>query len=178
MICTIGRCYVITDCFRFPRRRLCLRRSANQRRRLGLSWVHSGPDLDGGVSLNWSYIPNRSQSCSGHEDLSLSVAILGSPVLKILNGIFPCSKVCEEQRCEDDVFPLAMNYVDRFLGMRETSRTQLQLLGSACMLVASKVKETIPLTAQKLVIYTDHSITHQELLVSSDLQFSIFCCVT
>lgn len=93
--------------------------------------------------------------------------------VKILNELFPCSKVCEEQRCEDDVFPLAMNYLDRFLGMREISRTQLQLLGSACMLVASKVKETIPLTAQKLVIYTDHSITHQELLVSLSLSLSL-----
>ncbi|XP_039253498.1 G1/S-specific cyclin-D2-like [Styela clava] len=73
-------------------------------------------------------------------------------------------EVCEEQRCEDDVFPLSMNYLDRFLGMRAISRTQLQLLGASCMLIASKVKETIPLTAQKLVIYTDHSITHQELL--------------
>lgn len=73
-------------------------------------------------------------------------------------------EVCEEQRCEDDVFPLSMNYLDRFLGMKAISRTQLQLLGASCMLIASKVKETIPLTAQKLVIYTDHSITHQELL--------------
>lgn len=73
-------------------------------------------------------------------------------------------EVCEEQRCEDDVFPLSMNFLDRFLSMRAISRTQLQLLGASCMLIASKVKETIPLTAQKLVIYTDHSITHQELL--------------
>ena len=48
-------------------------------------------------------------------------------------------QVCEEQRCEDDVFPLSMNYLDRYLSVREIHRTQLQSLGSACMLLASKV---------------------------------------
>ena len=36
------------------------------------------------------------------------------------------------------------------------------------MFVASKLKETAPLTAEKLVIYTDSSITLEELLVSND----------
>ena len=49
-------------------------------------------------------------------------------------------QVCEEQRCEDDVFPLSMNYLDRYLSVREIHRTQLQSLGSACMLLASKVR--------------------------------------
>ncbi|CAK8686365.1 G1/S-specific cyclin-D1-like [Clavelina lepadiformis] len=73
-------------------------------------------------------------------------------------------QVCEEQRCEKDVFPLAMNYLDRYLSVCPVSRTQLQPLGSACMLLASKVKETLPLTTEKLVIYTDYSVRQDELL--------------
>jgi len=72
--------------------------------------------------------------------------------------------VTDEQRCEDDVFPLAVNIFDRFLSVANIQKTQLQLLGSACMLLASKLKETIPLPAEKLVVYTDNSITLEELL--------------
>ncbi|XP_029351292.1 G1/S-specific cyclin-D2b isoform X1 [Echeneis naucrates] len=72
--------------------------------------------------------------------------------------------VCEEEKCNEDVFPLAINYLDRFLAMMSTTKSYLQLLGSVCMFLSSKLKDSRPLSAEKLCMYTDNSITTRELL--------------
>lgn len=69
-----------------------------------------------------------------------------------------------------------MNYLDRFLSVEPTRKSRLQLLGATCMFLASKMKETVPLTAEKLCIYTDNSVQPGELLVIKFLQ--TWCCVT
>ncbi|KAA0720745.1 G1/S-specific cyclin-D2 [Triplophysa tibetana] len=73
-------------------------------------------------------------------------------------------EVCEEEKCDEDVFPLAMNYLDRFLAAVPTRKCYLQLLGAVCLLLASKLKACQPLSTKKLCIYTDNSITCQQLL--------------
>ena len=73
-------------------------------------------------------------------------------------------EVFEEQHCEEDVFPTAVNLLDRFLSVVVITKYRLQLLGTCCMLLASKLKETYPLIADKLVIYTNNSIALEELL--------------
>ena len=72
------------------------------------------------------------------------------------------------------MFPLAVIYLDRFLSVVNIKKTQLQLLGSVCLFLASKLKETIPLTAEKLVIYTDNSISLEELMVSFEFRSAAF----
>lgn len=81
--------------------------------------------------------------------------------------------MCEEQQCEEEVFSLALSFLDRFLSLTtQVKRTRLQLLATACLFIASKLKETYPLSAEKLVIYTDYSITVQELTVSPQAIFT------
>ena len=74
-------------------------------------------------------------------------------------------QVCTEQNTEEEVFPLAMNYLDRFLCVQNIHRTRLQCLGAACMFLASKLKENYHISAEQLVMYTDNSITISELRV-------------
>lgn len=82
--------------------------------------------------------------------------------------------MCEEQQCEEDVFVMAINFLDRFLALTpDVKRNRLQLLATACIFIASKLKETYPLPADKLVIYTDYSITTQELLVRTGYSYSM-----
>ena len=73
--------------------------------------------------------------------------------------------VCENQKCDEGVFVLSMNIMDRFLCVQEISKRHLQLLGSACMFIASKIRCSTCLNAETLVIYTDRSISIDELLV-------------
>ncbi|GBP77820.1 hypothetical protein EVAR_51866_1 [Eumeta japonica] len=72
-------------------------------------------------------------------------------------------KVCEEQRCEEQVFPLAVSYLDRFLSQRSISRQQLQLLAVTAMLVASKFRQCNLLPIDLLCAYTDHSVQPHEV---------------
>ena len=74
-------------------------------------------------------------------------------------------EVCEEQQCQPEVFSLAVDYLDRFLSAVAIKKSQFQLLGCVCMFLASKFKETAPLPAENLVIYTDNSVTTQEIMV-------------
>lgn len=75
-------------------------------------------------------------------------------------------QVCEEEKCQEEVFPLAMNIMDRFLSVVRIRKNQLQLLGAVCLFLASKLRQTRPLEAEKLVLYTDFSVNAEEIVVS------------
>ena len=60
-----------------------------------------------------------------------------------------------------------MNYLDRFLSACPISRSQLQLLGGVCLLVAWKVREHDPLPAAKLVEYSDNNLNVTDIMVSN-----------
>ncbi|QQP39480.1 G1/Sspecific cyclinD2like, partial [Caligus rogercresseyi] len=61
------------------------------------------------------------------------------------------------------VFCLAMNYMDRFLSRVPVDKSKLQLVGAVCLLVASKFRETRPILGERLIFYTDFSITSEEI---------------
>lgn len=74
-------------------------------------------------------------------------------------------ELCDEQRAEEQVFPLAINFMDRFLCVVNIARQQLQLLGATCLLVASKIRQCFSLPVDLLCAYTDSTITPEQVKV-------------
>jgi len=72
-------------------------------------------------------------------------------------------EVCQELCCQPEVFCLAMSLMDRFLARCRILKGQLQLLGAVCLFLASKFKETAPIPSEKLVMYTDFSVSLEEI---------------
>jgi len=87
-------------------------------------------------------------------------------------------EICEAEQCQPEVFCLAMNYLDRFLSLCKIAQSQLQLLASVCLLVAWKVRQHRPLSATKLVEYSDFNldvlnIMEWEVLLLSKLDWDM-----
>lgn len=76
--------------------------------------------------------------------------------------------MCEERNCQEEVFLLALNYMDRYLATTNVRKTHLQALAAACLLMASKLREPScrGLPAEILVFYTDNSVSKRDLIVS------------
>ncbi|XP_022659383.1 G1/S-specific cyclin-D2-like [Varroa jacobsoni] len=73
-------------------------------------------------------------------------------------------EVSDTELCRAEVFPHAMHLLDRFLSKKMVQKNHLQLLGTVCLLLASKMRLTRPLTVEKLRMYTDYSVNCQEIL--------------
>ena len=82
-------------------------------------------------------------------------------------------EVIQEQNSQPEVFCLAINVLDRFLSQTQIQRQQLQLLGAVCILIASKIREPCPIPGKSLIIYTDYSITAEELKVITNFNFLV-----
>ena len=74
-------------------------------------------------------------------------------------------EVTDDQKCHPEVFGLAVNYLDRILSRLPIEKSQFQLVACVCIFLASKFKENQPLCAEKLVIYTDFSVSVQLITV-------------
>jgi hypothetical protein len=74
--------------------------------------------------------------------------------------------VCVDQRCQVNVFLLATNIMDRFLGTIALRKNQFQLLGAASIFLASKMIEPTPISATTLVKCTADTYDREELLTN------------
>lgn len=75
-------------------------------------------------------------------------------------------QVCEEQKCDEAVFPLAVGILDQFLAVCNIKKEQLQMVACVCLLLASKSRQCNHFSLELLSWYTDNSVPIQSLRVS------------
>ena len=78
-------------------------------------------------------------------------------------------EVADEYQLLPDTLFAAVNYVDRCLEKVNVSRRSLQLLGCACMLLATKHEETCTHLVEDFVDISDNTYTKDEIVVSGHL---------
>ena len=77
--------------------------------------------------------------------------------------------VSNELKLEKETYEIAINILDRMLSLINFKRDQFQLLASAALLIAGKLKETFCILPQKLIVYTADSITFEALVQMESL---------
>ena len=72
-------------------------------------------------------------------------------------------EVAEEYKLLPQTLYLTINYIDRFLSVMSVLRGKLQLVGTACMLVASKFEEIYPPEVTEFVYITDDTYSAKQV---------------
>ncbi|CAI9786621.1 unnamed protein product [Fraxinus pennsylvanica] len=73
-------------------------------------------------------------------------------------------EVAEEYRLIPDTLYLTVNYIDRYLSGNVMDRQKLQLLGVACMMIASKYEEICAPQVEEFCYITDNTYFKDEVL--------------
>ncbi|XP_076951111.1 cyclin-A1-1-like [Bidens hawaiensis] len=73
-------------------------------------------------------------------------------------------EVAEEYRLVPDTLYLTINYIDRYLSGNIMDRQRLQLLGVACMMIASKYEEICAPQVEEFCYITDNTYFKDEVL--------------
>nr|XP_016472550.1 PREDICTED: cyclin-A1-4-like isoform X1 [Nicotiana tabacum] len=73
-------------------------------------------------------------------------------------------EVAEEYRLVPDTLYLTVNYIDRYLSGNLMDRQRLQLLGVACMMIASKYEEICAPQVEEFCYITDNTYFKEEVL--------------
>ena len=90
-------------------------------------------------------------------------------------------EVAEEYNLRQVTLFTSVNYIDRCLALFQVTRHQLQLLGCACMLIASKYEEIYAPCVDEFVYISDNTYSHEQVLrmeskVLGYLKFRLTVC--
>lgn len=78
-------------------------------------------------------------------------------------------EVCDHRGAPTEVLAHTILLIDRFMSHSKTDKREYQLVGASCLLISTKLKETVPVSVEDLVQYSDFSITKDDICVSNCL---------
>ena len=78
-------------------------------------------------------------------------------------------EVAEEYKLSLQTLYLTINYIDRVLSVMSVLRGKLQLVGTACMLIAAKFEEIYPPDISDFVYITDDTYNAKQVCASNCL---------
>jgi len=78
-------------------------------------------------------------------------------------------EVAEEYKLCADTLYLSVNYIDRFLSIHPVQRGNLQLVGIACMWIASKYEEIYPPNVNDFCYITDNTYSKEQMVDMEEL---------
>ncbi|KAI9191844.1 hypothetical protein LWI28_014398 [Acer negundo] len=96
--------------------------------------------------------------------LSEESNMFDSDCVKPLLSFIKDLQVSEEYNLVPDTLYLTVNLIDRFLSQNYIEKQRLQLLGVACMLIASKYEEICAPRIEEFCFITDNTYTRGEVL--------------
>lgn len=64
-------------------------------------------------------------------------------------------------KMKEETLFLAINFIDRYCSLRQVPRTEYQLVGVSCMLLAAKYEEIYPPFVKDFVYITDNAYTSE-----------------
>lgn len=74
-------------------------------------------------------------------------------------------EVCEVYRLHRETFYLAVDFIDRFLGVSPSvPKNRLQLIGVTCLFIGAKIEEIYPPKLQEFAYVTDGACSEEEIL--------------
>ena len=85
-------------------------------------------------------------------------------------------EVAEEYKLLPQTLYLTINYIDRFLSVMSVLRGKLQLVGTACMLVAAKYEEIYPPDVSDFVFITDDTYTTKQVQHLASANITLLSC--
>ena len=116
--------------------------------------------VDANDWLEFLYFLEKEKSPMRHQCLSIQ-PVVNSQKLLILFDWFV--DVCDEYHCRDLVLFHAHQLTLAFLERECVALSRLQLVGSACLLICSKLHEIYPFSGADIAYAADNSFTQEEI---------------